>query len=257
MNSLRRLGEIASGVFIATAGAYSTISTALLDGCGGAVLVDPAWFPDELAALGHDLTELGVTCIAGVATHEHYDHVLWHPDLGTPPRWASVTTVARLAYHRSEIVAPAGEFLTTDLLNLAGRLDALTADILPWQGPETNVIRHDAHAPGHLALFQPAGGVLLVGDMLSDIELPMPADDDATLETYLTGLEVLRPYIAAARWLIPGHGTPSNRPTARLAADQTYLDDLLTRGDSDDPRVYAPGMPELHAANQQRAARTR
>lgn len=257
MKSLRRLGEIAPGVFIATARAYTTVSSVLLDGRGGAVVVDPAWFPDELAALPLDLAELDVTCVAGVATHEHYDHVLWEPGLGVPPRWASGTTVHRLARHRAEVLAPAAQFLTPDLLAIAGRLEVLTAAVLPWSGPETIVIRHDAHAPGHLALFQPASGVLLAGDMLSDIELPMPADDDADLKTYLSGLAVLRPFVKAARWLVPGHGSPTDRPAARLAADERYLDELLARGASTDPRITGPDMAALHEANVRRAEKMR
>ena len=253
MTMLRRLGEITPGVLIATARPFSTVTTVLLDGVDGAVVVDPAWLPDELAALPGDLADLSLTCVAGVATHEHYDHVLWHAELGAPPRWASATTVHRLASQRTEILRPAAQFLTPDLLELAGRLDVLTSDVLPWRGPETVVIRHDAHAPGHLGLFQPATGVLVAGDMLSDIELPMPADGDVTLETYLSGLDVLRPYVAQARWLIPGHGAPTNQPAARLAADDRYLDDLLSRGRTDDPRVALPGMPELHTCNLERA----
>lgn len=77
-----RLGELVPGVWLATAREYHTITTVLLDGAGGAVVVDPAWHPDELAAIPADLAALGVTCVAGVAAHEHYDHVLWHPHLG-------------------------------------------------------------------------------------------------------------------------------------------------------------------------------
>ncbi|MDO8308455.1 MAG: MBL fold metallo-hydrolase [Actinomycetota bacterium] len=68
---------------MATSRRYATTSTVLLDGAGGAVVIDPAWDPDELAAIPSDLGALGVRCLAGVATHEHYDHVMWHPGLVT------------------------------------------------------------------------------------------------------------------------------------------------------------------------------
>ena len=77
-----RLVELVPGVWLATSRQYATTTTVLLDGSGGAVVVDPAWDPDELAAIPADLAALGVRCVAGLATHEHYDHVLWHPGLG-------------------------------------------------------------------------------------------------------------------------------------------------------------------------------
>lgn len=253
-----RLTELVPGVFVASARADSTLSTVLLDGTGGAVVVDPAWYPDELGALADDVQALGAVCVGGVATHEHYDHVLWHPELGSVPRWCSSATAAAFANatRRSELLAPAGEFLQPELLDLAGRdLSAIPGDHLPWDGPTALALVHDAHAVGHLALFLPDSGVLLVGDMLSDVELPMPDDDDVTLARYLAGLDALAPLVAAARWLIPGHGEPTDRPMARLDADRRYLDDLLAGRTSTDERIGAPGMSALHEANLARAAR--
>lgn len=50
------------------------------------------------------------------------------------------TTAAKLRAHREEVVAPAAEFLTPDLLAVAGRLDALAGLTLPWRGPEVCII---------------------------------------------------------------------------------------------------------------------
>ena len=65
--------------------------------------------------------------------------------------------------------------------------------------------------------------MLVAGDMLSDVELPMPASDDETLDTYLEGLERLRGAVSAARLLIPGHGTPTSEPMARFDAEDGML----------------------------------
>jgi glyoxylase-like metal-dependent hydrolase (beta-lactamase superfamily II) len=257
MRMTSRFVEVAPGAWVATSRRFSTTSTVLLDGRGGALVVDPAWDPDELAAIPADLHVLGVRCVAGLATHEHYDHVMWHPGLGRVPRWSSAGTVARLAEQRPALIAPLAEYLTPDLIDLAGRLDPLASDLLPWAGPAARCIVHDAHAPAHLALLVEESGLLVCGDMLSDVELPMPADDDTTLETYLTGLERLREPVARARLLVPGHGTPTGRPQERLDADLRYLTDLLERGASEDPRTAAPGMADLHAANVARARLTR
>lgn len=255
--ALNRLVEVAPGVLVATSRRFATTSTVLLDGRGAAVVIDPAWDPDELAAIPADLEQLGVACVAGLATHEHYDHVMWHPDLGDVPRWATPPTADRLAHDRAAVLAPLAEYLTPDLIAIAGRLAALAGDELPWSGPRARVIVHDAHAPAHLALLVEESGVLVAGDMLSDVELPMPADEDLTLDGYLAGLDRLHDAVAASRLLIPGHGTPTRQPMARWDADRRYLDDILRGRESDDPRVLDPENADLHRANRQRAARTR
>ena len=107
------------------------------------------------------------------------------------------------------------------------------------------LVTHDAHAPGHVAVWLPARGVLLVGDMLSDVELPLPFDPD-DLPAYLAGLDVLAPYVARATVLVPGHGTPTYEPLARLDADRRYLDDVLAGRTPDDPRLADPEMALVH-----------
>lgn len=253
----RRLHEVAPGVLMTTSRRYATTSTVLVDGHGGAIVIDPNWDPDELAAIPADLTDLGLACVAGVATHEHYDHVLWHPDLGDPPRWASARTVDDLATDRARLLAPLAEYLTPDLIDVAGRLQPLPDGDLPWDGPRTRIVLHDAHAPGHVALLVEDSGVLVAGDMLSDVELPMPDPDDDTLDTYREGLTRLREAVTRSKLLIPGHGTVTERPVRRWDADMRYLDDLLAGRESDDPRIADPENAGLHAANLVRADRSR
>ena len=255
--TIRRLVEVAPGVLVATSRRYLTTSTVLLDGQGGAVVIDPAWDPDELEAIPADLDALGVRCVAGLATHEHYDHVMWHPELGDVPRWSSAGTVAHLALEREALLAPLTEYLTPDLIAIAGRLNPLPDGSLPWQGPPARCLLHDAHAPAHLAVLVESSGTLIAGDMLSDVELPMPAADDLTLETYLTGLESLRDAVASSLLLIPGHGTPTRAPLARYDADMRYLEGLLRGRVPDDPRLADPENAALHTANVARAQRTR
>ena len=88
--------------------------------------------------------------------------------------------------------------------------------------------------------------MLIVGDMLSDIELPLPFFPD-DLPAYLAALDRLAPLAARAAVIVPGHGTVCEDALARLDADRRYLDDMIHRGRSDDPRVANPGMAEEHA----------
>jgi len=278
------LVPVAPGVLVATSRVMRTTTTLVVrDRCG--VLVDPAWRPDELASLADDLDALGIRVTAGVSTHPHHDHLLWHPSFGDVPRWASARAVDVVAAHRDALRAalladqPAdGAAYPADVLALFGRVTPLpgteevgsvipvpapfappdtpdTPDDVgtatdPGPGPDPDpdpveLITHDAHAPGHVAVRLPARGVLLVGDMLSDVELPLPFDPD-DLPAYLAGLDVLAPHVAHATVLVPGHGTPTYEPLARLDADRRYLDDVLAGRTPDDPRLADPEMARVH-----------
>ena len=252
---LRRMSEAAPGVWVARSRFYAQNSTVVLDGHGGALVVDPAYYADELATIPPDLEALGLRAVAGVSTHRHYDHVLWHPDLGDVPRWATPGTVRATLDEREKVVGPLRKDLPDDLVELAGRLTPYDGELLEWSGPTVRIHVHDAHAPHHLALELPDLGVLIAGDMLSDVELPMPDDADADLVLYHLGLAALEAVVRRSRVLIPGHGGVSERPVERWTADQRYLDDLAARGASEDARIELEGMAELHEQNLARAAR--
>ncbi len=255
MVELARLVEMVPGVvWVAHSRRYDTTSTVILDGHGGALVIDPAWDADELAAIPADLAALGVRCVAGLSTHMHYDHVLWHPDLGDVPRWSTPGTVRETVEHREEVVAPLVGDIPDELVELAGRLTPIEGELLHWTGPTARVHVHHAHAPHHLALELPDLGVLVAGDMLSDVEIPMPDDSDADLVIYRAGLESLAGVVRRSRILVPGHGSVAERPVDRYDADLRYLDDVESRAASDDARIGLPGMAGLHQQNLVRAA---
>ncbi|PRZ02739.1 hypothetical protein BCE75_11710 [Isoptericola sp. CG 20/1183] len=88
------------------------------------------------------------------------------------------------------------------------------------------VVEHDGHAPGHAALWLPDTGVLLAGDMLSDVEPPLPFDEitgRTDVASYRAGLDRLAPYVARAAVLVPGHGTVTTEPLRRLEKDLRLL----------------------------------
>lgn len=253
---------VASGVLVATSRVMATTSTLVVrDGRG--LLVDPAWQPDELDALAADVAALGVRVTSGLATHAHHDHLLWHPGLGDVPRWASATTAALAGRRRTELLAsltdPAPDQGHLDrpyppqVLDLVGRLRALpgTAGPIPVPDPfdglaeDVLALVHDAHVPGHTALWLPERRVLVAGDMCSDVELPVPFDPD-DVPAYLAGLDVLAPYAARATMLVPGHGLPSAAPMSRVDADRRYLDAVLAGREPVDPRLDDPAMRAVH-----------
>jgi len=240
--------EVAPGVHVATSRVMTTTSTVLAHG-DAVVLVDPAWRRDELVAIADGLDGLGLRPTAGFSTHAHHDHLLWHPRYGDVPRWAAPRAAELAAGEETALREALGADYPDDVLALFAQVTALPGD--PGDPgvtvPDTDleVVVHDGHAPGHAALLDPATGVMVAGDMLSDVELPLPFWPD-DLPAYLAGLDRLAPAVARARVLVPGHGTPSYAPLERLDADRRYLDDVIAGRVPDDPRMANEGMREMY-----------
>lgn len=245
---MRRLTEIAPGVLVATSSFAQTTTTVVTGADGGCLLIDPGVTVAELARLAVDLRELGQQPAAGWATHPHWDHVLWSRDLGRAPRYAAPAAAAFTKAERAELAretqrtAPGHDFL------LLGRLTPLDAATIPWDGPLAQVIAHDAHAPGHGAVFLPETGVLVAGDMCSDAEIPLldlTAADP--LGDYRAGLERLAS-VTGVRQVVPGHGHVGDAGEfqRRVAADAAYLDALALGDPFEDPRVTEDWLREAH-----------
>lgn len=106
---------------------------------------------------------------------------------------------------------------------------------LDWPGPTAIVVPHPAHAPGAAALLLPDVGVLVAGDMLSDVEPPLPdGDSRAAVEAYVAGLHVLEAVVqeSVVRLLIPGHGhigSTAQEIAARIERDRSWLRDTWSR----------------------------
>lgn len=242
---MRELTEVAPGVLVATSRTMSTTSTVLHDG-RRAFLVDPAWLPDELAALADTVRGRGLSVTGGFATHAHHDHLLWHPGLGAAPRFASPATAALALTERTALVAALGADFPQDLVDLMGRVTGVEQlpEAVPPHGTPVEMVIHDGHAPGHTALWLPEQRVLIAGDMLSDIELPLPFWPD-DLPAYRSALDQLAPYAEQAAVVVPGHGTPGGDARARLDADRRFLDDVAAGRDPDDPRLVNSGMADV------------
>lgn len=238
--------QVAPGVRVFTSRTMHTTSS-VLHGGGAALLVDPAWHPDELEAIAGHLDAHALAVTGGFATHAHHDHLLWHPRFGNAPRWGSQRTTQLAHSEREALVAHLGADFPSALVNLMGRIDAVD-DVLPGlpSGIEVELIVHDGHAPGHTALWLPGPRVLLAGDMLSDIELPLPFYPD-DVPAYRHALDLLAPFAARAAVVVPGHGTVGSDALARLDADRRYLDAVQSHGTSDDARIANPGMLEEYA----------
>ncbi|MFL0411875.1 MBL fold metallo-hydrolase [Microbacterium paludicola] len=268
----RALTEVAAGVFVAESEIWaSNTVVVVVDDGGSALLVDPGITAAELEGLAGEFRARGLRVAAGAATHPHWDHVLWHAGLGEVPRFASARGHAVLEADRARSWREASEAAPGLDEALFGVLSALPddADELPPPAPSgIAVVRHDAHAPGHLAFA--AGSSLLVGDMLSQREVPLldvghageprvpPVDP---VGDYRAALDVLEGEARrrGADVLVPGHG-PVTRGAAAIAElfarDRAYLDALereAAGGErADDPRLADEWVAAQHAVHLDR-----
>jgi hydroxyacylglutathione hydrolase len=242
---VREPPEVAPGVFVVTAEQYTTTTTVVAGRDGGCLVIDPAVTPADVAALAAWLAARGLRPAAGWSTHPHWDHLLWSRALGADvPRYATARAVAAAAARRDELLAELAAAAPGHDQALFARIVALPGEEIPWDGPVATVVAHDAHAPGHGAVFLPGAGVLVAGDMCSDIEIPLldlAAADP--LGSYRAALGRLAA-VAGVRVVVPGHGRAGDAAAfrSRLAADAAYLDALARGADVTDPRLAgAPG----------------
>jgi len=261
------LRPVAEGVLIHES-EFCQSNAVVVQGRAGVLLIDAGVQGHEMACLANDLSGSGQTVVAGFSTHPHWDHLLWPAGLGAAPRYGTARCAATVRDRLSDAGAKAriaqqlippdiAEQVPLDLLGLITGLPAGTAQI-PWDGPRVRIIEHQAHASGHAALLIEERGVLVAGDMLSDVLIPMldlsgsanPIDD------YLAALQLLEGAADDVDVLVPGHGSVggADQVRARIDQDRGYVQVLRDAGVPDDARVgssatfgedWLPGVHEL------------
>jgi glyoxylase-like metal-dependent hydrolase (beta-lactamase superfamily II) len=222
----------------------------VVQGDAGVLLIDPGIHGGELAAIANDLADAGQTVVAGFSTHPHWDHLLWVEAFGDVPRHATAlcasTAHARLAGGIDAQRFGIPEDVPLDLLDHVTGLPAGAAQI-PWDGPVIRILEHAAHAPGHAALFIEDRGVLVAGDMLSDVLVPMLDLNGAAdpIEEYLAALRLLKSVADDVDVVIPGHGSVAGRADAqaRIDQDRAYVEALRDGREPDDPRIGSSAAP--------------
>lgn len=235
----RAPGEVAPGVYVATAEKYTTTTTIVAGADGGCLLIDPAVSVADLAALADWLAARGLRPVAGWSTHPHWDHLLWAHALGAAPRYATPRAVAVAAREEAALLSGVSEGAPGHDLTLFARVQPLLGHQIDWPGPPALVYEHDAHAPGHGAVFLPDQGALIAGDMLSDTEIPLPDLESADpFGGYRAGLGLLAG-VPGVRVVVPGHGHVGDEADfhRRIAADLVYLDHVEAGRDPGDPRL--------------------
>ena len=249
------LRQVAEGVLVHES-EFVQSNAVVVRGQDGVLLIDPGIQGSEMACLANDLRELGQPVVAGFSTHPHWDHLLWHAQLGSVPRYGTARGAATVRDRLSDAGAKAriAEHLPPEIagqvpLDLLGLITGLPAEMtrIPWDGPQVRIIEHQAHAPGHAALLIEERGVLVAGDMLSDVLIPM-LDLNGTvdpIEDYLAALRLLDGVAGDVDVLVPGHGSVggADQVRARIGQDRAYVHALRDAQVPSDPRVGPNAKP--------------
>ncbi|MEV0825108.1 MBL fold metallo-hydrolase [Nonomuraea rubra] len=269
------LRQVAEGVLVHES-EFVQSNAIVVRGPAGVLLIDPGVTGSELGCLAGDLRGLGLPVVAGFSTHPDWDHLLWHPRLGEAPRYGTARCAATVRDQLSDAGAKkriADHLLETEIagqvpMDLLGDITGLPAgaERIPWDGPDVRIIEHQAHAPGHAALLIEERGVLVAGDMLSDVLVPM-LDLDGTadpIEDYLTALRLLEGVAGGAEVVVPGHGSVGGpgQAGARIELDRAYVLALRDGREPGDPRLGPSARPgwewvsDIHEGQLQRLAQS-
>jgi glyoxylase-like metal-dependent hydrolase (beta-lactamase superfamily II) len=253
-----RVVAVHADVIVFVSRVWQTTCTAVRAGEEGFVIDSPV-YPDELEVLPQVLEQAGFPVSGLLATHADWDHLLGRLAFAQASLACAESSAARLqaepggaqrslrafdAEHYVEGRAPLG-LAGVQSLPVPGRLEL---------GPARELELHPT--PGHTAdgaaYWMPWIGVLVCGDYLSPVEIPM-ISEGGSAEAYVATLERLGELVEKAETIVPGHGSPVDRAQARrvLGEDAAYLAALRESGSSASlPRERStPPQREIHAQN--------
>jgi glyoxylase-like metal-dependent hydrolase (beta-lactamase superfamily II) len=252
-----RVVAVHPDVLVATSRVWQTSCTIVRAGDEGFVIDSPV-LPDELDVLPAVLERSGFPLSGLLATHADWDHLLGRLAFPDAALGVAETTAARIRaepgaaqralrafddewYVRRERPLALGEMQT---LPVPGRLEL--------GGGELELHPADGHTADGMAVWAPAAGVLVCGDYLSPVEIPM-LSPGGSRSAYLATLERLAPLVEQADTVVPGHGEPLDGPRALaiLREDLAYLRGLpdaalpLARRGAAQQRIHEENLERL------------
>ncbi len=216
-------------MLVATSRVWRTTCTIVHSG-DECFVIDSPVFPDELEVLPAVLEHAGFVLSGLLATHADWDHLLGRLAFPGAALGVAETTAARLT---AEPGAAARELRAFDEEHYVDRPTPLSlgqVQSLPVPGHceigETELELHpaDGHTADGMAIWIAWARVLVCGDYLSPVEVPMICADGSR-DAYLATLRRLEPLVDSAAHVVPGHGDVMEgaRAAAILREDVNYL----------------------------------
>jgi glyoxylase-like metal-dependent hydrolase (beta-lactamase superfamily II) len=240
---------------VITSSIWQTNAVALRSG-EEAVLIDSPYFPDELEMLPQLLEQAGFSPSGLLTTHADFDHLLGRMAYPGMTLGVGEPTALRL---RAEPGAAQRELRDADAEHYVVRPAPLAlgqVQTLPVPGVveigEEGMELHPAegHTADGTAFFARFAGVLVCGDYLSDVEIPM-LSPGGSLDDYRATLARLAPLVEQVETVVPGHGSVHDSETALriLDEDVDYLD-ALEHADAKLPKTRDTARQrQIHEAN--------
>ena len=244
-------------VVVATSRAYQTTCT-LVRGGGEAFCIDSPVFPDELEILPALAAQGGFSVVGVLATHGDWDHLLGRLAFPEAPLGAAETTAARLVNEPGAAQRGLRDFDEQLYVERPQPLSLPGAQQLPVPGGvelgdrELELHPADGHTVDGMAIWLPWASVLVCGDYLSPVEIPVV---EGSAAAYLATLDRLEPLVEAAAHVVPGHGAVLDpvRAAAILREDRAYVEGLpdaalpLARRSAEQRRVHAENVARVGA----------
>ncbi len=248
-------------VVVATSRVWQTTCTLVRSG-EEAFAIDSPVYPDELEVLPALAGQSGFPVRGLLATHGDWDHLLGRLAFPEAALGCAETTAARLAAEPGDAQRKLRDFDEEHYVQRPRPLSLGSVQALPVPGrcevgtAEVELQPADGHTADGMAVWIPWARVLVCGDYLSPVEIPM-ISDGGSAGAYLATLARLEPYVAEAEVVVAGHGAPQEGERAReiLGEDRAYLEALARDGEGAAlPASRRSGAQrQIHAENVARA----
>jgi len=246
-------------VVVASSRVWQTTCTIVRNG-EECFVVDSPVFPDELEVLPAVLEHAGFSFTGLLATHGDWDHLLGRLAFGSGAALGvAETTAARLAAEPGEAARELRTFDDDFYLRRAQPLSVGQVQALPVPGQceiggsEIELQPADGHTADGMAAWIAWARVLVAGDYLSPVEIPM-ISAGGSRDAYLATLRRLQALVEQADHVVPGHGEvlDRGRAAAILREDVAYLEALP---DAELPIARrSPRQRAIHAENVARVS---
>jgi glyoxylase-like metal-dependent hydrolase (beta-lactamase superfamily II) len=245
------------GVLVATSRVFQTACTIVREG-DECFVIDSPVLPDELDVLPALLEQAGFPFSGLLATHADWDHLLGRLAFPDAALGVAETTAARLTAEPGDAARRLRQFDDEFYLERSAPLSLGQVQPLPVPGHldvgSQTIELHptEGHVPDGMALWLPWARVLVAGDFLSPVEIPM-ISRGGSRSAYLATLERVRPLVEQADHVVAGHGgaIEGTRALAILREDVAYLEGLpdsklpLARRSDEQKRIHRENLERL------------
>jgi glyoxylase-like metal-dependent hydrolase (beta-lactamase superfamily II) len=217
-------------VLVATSAFWQTTCTIVRSGDEGFVIDSPV-LPEELEVLPALLAQSGFPFSGLLATHADWDHLLGRLAFADAALGCAETTAARLTGEPGDAARKLRAFDDEHYIERERPLSLGQVQALPVPGrldvgaEEIELHPTEGHVADGMAIWIGWAKVLVCGDYLSPVEIPM-ISPGGSASAYRATLQRLRPLVEQAEHVVPGHGAVLDgaRALAILREDLHYLE---------------------------------